>query len=99
MKHEGYLETYKTGGFCSFVWYQIVEKNGGFQVEFQESGNSEPNGYGFAVFNTLGAALMYLALAADTVASDGTLTVEAWKLEEEFGTIAGRYVTHKTEGN
>jgi hypothetical protein len=95
----GYLPIYKLGGGGSTLCYEITEAGGGFKVDFQESGNQEPKGGGFAVFNTLGAALMYLALAADTLSSYGTITAEAWQIEEEFGTLAGRLVTHKTEGN
>jgi hypothetical protein len=104
-KQEGYLPIDKIGGGGSTLWYQITAgstspRGYGFTLEFQEIGNQEPNGSGFAVFDTLGAALMYLALAADTVASYGTISVEAWQIEEEFATIAGRFVTHnKTEGN
>jgi len=104
-KQEGYLPIDKMGGGGSTLWYQITagsaSPNGyGFTLEFQELGNQEPNGYGLAVFNTLGAALAYLALAADTVASSGTITAESWEIEEEFGKLASRLITHKTtEGN
>jgi hypothetical protein len=98
-KQNGYLPIYKLGGGYSTLAYEITAGANAFTVDFQESGNQEPNGSGFASFDTLGAALMYLALAADTLASYGTITAEAWQIEEEFGTLAGRLVTHKTEGN
>jgi hypothetical protein len=98
MKIEGYLQIEKMGGGASTLWHQVSDANG-YTVEFQEIGNDAPNGSGFQVFNTLGAALFYLALVADALAADRQATGKSWEIEEKFGSVAGQFITNtQTEG-
>ena len=101
---ELYQQINKSGGGYSTVWANVAESSNateygyGVIVEWHEIGNSENLGY--QVFDTLGAAWFYFALVCDALAAYGNLSGEAWELEKEFATIAGRFVTHnKTEGN
>ena len=103
-KMELYQDINKSGGGYSTVWANIKETANASQhghgviVEWQEIGNAE--NFGFMVFNTLGAAWFYFSLVCEALAAYGNLSGESWELEEEFGTIAGRFVTHNTnEGN
>lgn len=101
---ELYQRIEKIGGGYSTVWAEIRESQHasehghGFIAEWHETGNPESSG--FMVFDTLGAAWFYFSLVCEALAAYGNLSGEAWELEKEFATIAGRFVTHnKTEGN
>jgi hypothetical protein len=97
-KMELYQQIDKIGGGGSTVWAKISHgSNGTVIAEWNEIGNPESSG--FMTFDTLGAAWFYFSLVCEALAAYGNLSGEAWEIEEEFATIAGRFVTHKTEGN
>lgn len=101
---ELYQHIHKSGGGYSTVWAKIAESSNatehgyGVIAEWNEIGN--PENSGFMVFDTFGAAWFYFSLVCEALAAYGDLSGEAWEIEKEFATIAGRFVTHNTtEGN
>ena len=101
---ELYQDIAKSGGGYSTVWANIAEssnasENGhGVIVEWHEIGNAD--NFGFMVFDTIGAAWFYFSLVCDSLAAYQNLSGEAWEIEKEFATIAGRFMKNNThEGN
>ena len=99
MRTEMYLPLDKVGGGGSTLYVLIASsstasQNGyGFTVDYSELGNDAPEASGFGVFNTLGAALHFVALAADTVSAGRKLGGEWWQIEDNFGRVAGQFTS------